>query len=34
MLPDYRTGAIVLPCWIVTLALIWLGKKRHDARTK
>ncbi|MHC2546367.1 L-asparagine transporter-like permease [Corynebacterium hesseae] len=34
MLPDYRTGAIVLPCWIVTLALIWLGKKRHDARNK
>ena len=26
MLPDYRTGAIVLPLWIVTLGLIWVGK--------
>ena len=33
-LPDYRTGAIVLPLWIMALGLIWVGKKRHDARKK
>ena len=33
-LPDYRTGAIVLPLWIMALGLIWAGKKRHDARKK
>ncbi|MEJ5997838.1 amino acid permease [Corynebacterium sp. H130] len=30
ILPDYRTGAIALPIWILVLGVIWQGKIIHD----
>ncbi|AKK03690.1 amino acid permease [Corynebacterium epidermidicanis] len=32
ILPDYRTGAIALPIWILVLGVIWQGKMIHDRR--
>lgn len=32
-LPDYRTGLIALPLWVLALGGIWIGKKHYEKKT-